>query len=158
MAKPLNYSDEQIKDVVSEICCNVIENNTSFKKEISDYNITRGTFYRWILNNDELKELYNYAREIRSDVLFEEIIEIADNTEEGKTIKNSDTKGREETIGDMTNHRRLKVDARKWVVARMSPKKYGDKIDITSDSEKIGSTLIIADEIKLINKTLEEEY
>jgi hypothetical protein len=28
------------------------------------------------------------------------------------------------------------VDARKWVAAKLKPKKYGDKIDVTSGGEK----------------------
>ena len=74
-----------------------------------------------------LRNLYNYAREVRSDVLFEEIIEISDTTEEGIKIKTTE-RGTETITGDMTEHRKLKIDARKWVVAKMQPKKYGDKI------------------------------
>lgn len=47
-------------------------------------------------------------------------------TEEGSTEKGSFSK----TIrGDMIEHRRLQVDTRKWALARMFPKKYGDRIN-----------------------------
>jgi hypothetical protein len=37
--------------------------------------------------------------------------------------------GKTETIkGDMIEHRRLQVDARKWMAARLAPKKYGDRV------------------------------
>ena len=41
------------------------------------------------------------------------------------------------TKADMIQHRRLQIDARKWVLAKMNPKKYGDKVDLTSDGEKL---------------------
>ena len=37
--------------------------------------------------------------------------------------------GVETTEGDMIEHRRLQVDARKWLAGKLAPKKYGDKTD-----------------------------
>jgi hypothetical protein len=96
--------------------------------------------------NKDLQIMYNYAREVRSDVLFEEIVEIADTTEEGTKIKETD-RGTEIIKGDMTEHRRLRIDARKWVVSKMCPKKYGDKLDITTDNKAINSGVVISDEL-----------
>ena len=36
------------------------------------------------------------------------------------------------------NRDRLRVDTLKWKLARMQPKKFGDKMDVTSDGQKIG--------------------
>ena len=110
-----------------------------------------------LLQSEENKSLYNYAREIRADVLFEEIIEIADQTESGETIEESE-KGIKKITGDMIRHRQLKVDARKWVVSKMLPKKYGDKIDITSGNEKLNEkqAINIALDGKLIDLSLDQ--
>lgn len=54
-------------------------------------------------------------------------MEIADTPQIGvkKVIKPD---GSVETMeGDMIEHRRLRIDARKWALARMSPRKYGDR-------------------------------
>jgi hypothetical protein len=134
MAKPLNYTKEQKKELFTKICNDVIENKTSFNQAILNNKITLTTFYSWLIDDDSLKELYNYAREIRSDTLFEEIIVIADTTEEGIKIKET-AKGTEILKGDMTDHRKLRVDARKWVVSKMNPKKYGDKVEIDHSSK-----------------------
>ena len=37
----------------------------------------------------------------------------------------------------MIEHRRLQVDVRKWMAGKLAPKKYGDKLDVTSAGEKI---------------------
>lgn len=37
---------------------------------------------------------------------------------------------------------RLKIDSKKWELSKMLPKKYGDKLDVTSDGEKVVTTII----------------
>ena len=120
------YSTKQKQKIFDNICNNVVKNKISFNKAIEESEITLMTFYKWLIKSESFKEIYKYAREIRSDVLFEEIIEIADTTEEGTKTKDT-PKGVITETGDMTDHRRLKIDARKWVVSKMNPKKYGDK-------------------------------
>lgn len=131
-----HYKEDARRAVVLSICHDVIENKISFNQAIENSEITLVTFYDWLLKDEELQKTYKYAREVRSDVLFEEIVEIADHTEEGVKTKIT-AAGIEETHGDMTEHRKLKIDARKWVVAKMQPKKYGEKIDVTSGDEPL---------------------
>lgn len=133
------YSEEDKERIVTEICNKVIEDKISFNQAVKDSEIGLVSFYKWVAKNEELQNVYKYAREIRSDVLFEEIIEISDNTEEGIVIETDDSGRTKEKKGDMTQHRRLKIDSRKWVVARMNPKKYGDRqhIDHTTKGESL---------------------
>ena len=141
MARPLNLSDEEKEQIISDICNRVIDEKISFNKAVEESEISFVTFFQWMIKSDTLKELYNYAREVRSDVLFEEIIEIADTPFEGTKTKDT-PKGVIIETGDMTEHRKLQIDARKWVVAKMQPKKYGDKLDVTTGGEKINRTVI----------------
>ncbi len=84
------------------------------------------TFYKWI-DEDEIKsKQYARATSVRADSIFEDILYIADNVELGHTEKEKDGEI-ETTTGDMIQHRRLKVDARKWYLSKLNPKKYGDK-------------------------------
>lgn len=138
------YSEAEKLDIITNICNDVIELKISFNEAVLNSNITLTSFYQWISKDVELQNLYNYARQIRSDILFEEIIEISDNQEIGEEESNEfDEKGNPvKTVikrGDMFKQRQLKIDARKWVVAKMQPKKYGDKLDVTTDGEKIQS-------------------
>ena len=149
MAAPKNYSIEKKTEVFTTICNDVIEHKMSFNQAVKKSPINLVTFYKWLTENDSFKELYNYAREVRSDVLFEEIIEISDNTEEGVKEETKGKGRKKETKiikGDMTDHRRLKIDSRKWVVSRMNPKKYGDKLDLTSDNDKLEFNVTIKKE------------
>jgi hypothetical protein len=85
------------------------------------------TFWRWLAADDAMQAKYELALRLRADRYAEEIVDIADHTMAGvktTTKANGDT----ETVEhDMIEHRRLRVDARKWVAARLLPKKYGDK-------------------------------
>ena len=126
------YSAKQKQTIFNGICDNVVKNKISFNKAIEDSEITIMTFYRWLTKNESFKQSYNYAREIRADVLFEEIIEIADTPEEGSKVKYT-PKGTITETGDMTEHRRLKIDARKWVVSKMNGKKYGNNASDDDD-------------------------
>lgn len=82
---------------------------------------------------------YARAREIGYHGLFDEVLEIADTTQEGVTVTQK-LSGVETRRGDMIEHRRLRVDARKWMLAKALPKIYGDKIE----HEHTASTELLA--------------
>src|SRR5271167_765212 len=55
---------------------------------------------------------------------------LADTPQKGtKTVRRGegDSSTVETTEADMIEHRRLQIDARKWLIGKMAPKKYGDK-------------------------------
>lgn len=87
---------------------------------------SKSTVFAWLGDNVEFREQYARAREAQAETLAHEILEIADTPLIGsKTTTKAD--GSVETVeGDMIEHRRLQVDARKWMAARLAPKKYGD--------------------------------
>lgn len=85
------------------------------------------TFLLWTSRDEALSDQYAQARDARADLIFDEMLEIADTPEVGqKTV--SKATGLEITEADMIEHRRLRVDTRKWILSRMAPKKYGDKV------------------------------
>ncbi len=87
------------------------------------------TIFQWISQHPEFAENYARARQFWAHAEFERMMEIADTPMEGEKIEEGSTdKGSysKTTRGDMTDHRRLQVDTRKWALARMFPKVYGD--------------------------------
>ncbi len=132
------YTKDEIQTFKNEIIDH-ISNGKSLKSTLDNHNHlpNRQTVYNWLNKEHDKfdKEfLDNYARATkdRADLLFDEMLEIADTTEEGITTKESD-KGTETTTGDMIQHRRLRVDTRKWALSRMNPKKYGDKLETVNE-------------------------
>jgi len=86
------------------------------------------TVLRWVGDNPEFSEQYATSRLIGYQMLAEQIVEIADTPEIGIETKIKDDGARETTEGDMLGHRRLRVDTRKWMLSKMLPKIYGDKL------------------------------
>ncbi len=87
------------------------------------------TFYRWMLDHPELREMYARAKDAQLQILADEIQAIADEPQLGEvvTIKGDE---REVKMADMLEHRKLRIESRKWLLAKLAPKKYGDKIGL----------------------------
>lgn len=94
----------------------------------SDDNMpAESTVRLWALEDrDGFSAKYTRAREIGYLHMGDEMLEIADTTQEGVVVKESE-KGTETRSGDMIEHRKLRVETRKWTLARMLPKVYGDR-------------------------------
>ncbi len=95
------------------------------------------TVFKWIRTNEEFAKQYARATEERTEALGEEILDIAD---DGSNDFMLITKGdKEYNVEDreVTNRSRLRVDTRKWIMSKMKPKKYGDRIDLTTNGKDI---------------------
>lgn len=99
--------------------------------------------FKWLRENKQFSEQYEIAKQESADAMAEELLYISDTPVMGeiKTIKaNGDIEIKQD---EMLGHRRLQVDSRKWLMSKMKPKKYGDKIDVTSGGEKIAPVPIL---------------
>jgi hypothetical protein len=86
------------------------------------------TVLNWTEKHPEFGEQYARARELGYQLLADEIVDIADTPVIGVETKIKQDGTRETTEGDMLGHRRLQVDTRKWMLSKMLPKIYGDKL------------------------------
>ena len=80
------------------------------------------------LHAEEYAEQYARAREERAAAIFEECLEIADDAV-GDMIADPET-GEARLNSEHVQRSRLRIDTRKWMVGKMQPKKYGDKLDL----------------------------
>ena len=131
------YSDEEIEKVFEEIL-EYIEDGKSLRSilKASDMPSSR-TFFKWIDDDKEKVKRYARAMEIRADSIFEDILEIADDgTNDFMTITKGDVEYNVEDR-EVTNRSRLRVDARKFFLSKVLSKKYGDKLDLTSDGDAL---------------------
>lgn len=126
------------KDVIqktSEHIFQEIENGKSLREVLRGKNMPSSqTFYKWLNDIEELAKRYARACELRAEILFDEIIEISDHSEEDHTPF---------TGANVVQRDKLRIDARKWVLSKMNPKKYGEKIDLTSDNKPIQQNISI---------------
>lgn len=88
------------------------------------------TVYRWLADDEKFRGMYARAREDQADTLADEIQAIADEPMIGQRVTVSGTgrkKKREVVTADMIEHRRLRVDTRKWIASKLKPRAYSDR-------------------------------
>lgn len=121
------YSVEQI-DLLFQTILVRIELGESLRSILKDINMPDSvTFYKWLDSDPEKIKRYARACELRADAIFEDILEIADDSSGDKKY----TEHGEVMDTEFVQRSRLRVDARKWIVAKLNPKKYGDKQETT---------------------------
>lgn len=142
--RPIEWTPEKKQNAIDEIFYQIIEENKSLNSIIKNSDRetipSTFTFFQWLKEDAELAKNYTRACEIRAEKIFDEMLEIADTTVEGVVIEIDDNGRTKEKKGDMLGHRRLQIDARKWILSKMNPKKYSDKVDITTDGNEIKQT------------------
>jgi transposase-like protein len=85
----------------------------------------QSTVFLWLSKHREFSEQYARARETQADAMAEEILDIADD-DSGDRIEANE--GAERLNSEFVQRSRLRVDTRKWLMSKLAPKKYGDKI------------------------------
>lgn len=99
--------------------------------------------FKWLRENKEFSEQYEKAKQESTDAMAEDLLDIADDgtndwmereTENGSyTVLNTEAISRS----------RLRVDTRKWLMSKMKPKKYGEKLDLTTGGDKFSNIMLI---------------
>lgn len=114
--RPTIYTEELGIEI-----CEMIAEGDSLKKICSSNDMpVRKTIHNWLLDKtkEEFLHRYEIAVNVRTENMFDELENIADN-------------------GDEVQRDRLRIDTRKWYLSKVMPKKYGDKMDLTSAGEKL---------------------
>jgi transposase-like protein len=115
--------------------------------------ISMQTFFRWLRENEKFREQYARACEERSYMHAEEIIEIADDATNDYMEQHdeSDELTGYKLNGENIQRSRLRIDTRKWLMSKLNPKVYGDKLDMTTNGNDIGVTLSASQAEQLLN-------
>lgn len=96
--------------------------------------VERGSFY-WRINADpEFLDRYVRAKEMGMDALADEIVDIADTPQIGEIVTRT-PKGVEVKTADMLGHRNLRIESRKWLLAKLKPKVYHDRFVVQNDPD-----------------------
>jgi hypothetical protein len=121
--RPSQYTDE----IFNSICDKLADGN-SLKRICEDEQMPdKATFYRWINDNKDLCDKYARAKEDSSDALADDIQDIGDKVLTGEYEP---------------NNARVAIDAKKWIASKLKPKKYGDKIDMTTNGKDLPTPIL----------------
>lgn len=139
---PTKYTP-QIGEQICELTASSSKSLHTIAKEVG---IPYGTIRSWIYTTPEFSVIYARAKDDQADFLAEEIVEIADDSSgDTEEVDLGGVKVQVENK-EFVQRSKLRIDARKWVAAKLKPKRYGDKLDVTSDGEKLNQEVIIKGE------------
>lgn len=134
MAKQ-NYTNKEKDKVITDVS-DFISDGMPIYKACLKAGISKKTYLKWISESDQYARLHSFAMQDRADAIFEEILNIADATKDDVI---EDDNGNKIINHNVIQRDRLRVDSRKWIAGKLNPKKYGDKVDVTSGGDKIQS-------------------
>lgn len=98
---------------------------------------SKSAILKWLTEHPEFVDQYARAREAQADHFAEEILEIADDASNDWMERKGegDESGGWALNGEHIQRSRLRVDSRKWLMSKMAPKKYGDKLALAGDED-----------------------
>lgn len=76
------------------------------------------TVFRWLSDDiDSFRERYTDAREAQAETMADELVDISDSEPDDTNV----------------NRHKLRIETRKWVAAKLLPKKYGERMTIEGE-------------------------
>ncbi len=92
------------------------------------------TVYRWLESRDEFRQQYARAREAMMDSFADEILEIAeDGTNDWEERESARGNSYVALNSEAVARSNMRIEARKWLMGKCAPKKYGDKLQLGGD-------------------------
>lgn len=102
------------------------------------------TIFNWFRIYPDFLQQYTRAKQESADAMADEILDIADDgSNDWMAITRKDESEAWQLNGEHVQRSRLRIDTRKFLMAKMKPKVYGEKLDITSDGEKMEAGQIV---------------
>lgn len=112
--------------IADEICLKTSCTSAGIRKLCKKYKHwpRAKTIYKWRTIYPSFGEQYARAKTMQAYILADEILEIADNSKGDYRLV-----GEKVVIdSDNINRARLRIDSRKWLLSKLLPRVYGDKV------------------------------
>ena len=144
--RPSTYTPE-----LGDKVCASLEETGSLRKTCSEEGMPpESTVRHWVQDVDGFAAQYAKARQVGYENLADDLLAIADDgnadvfvTDEGALV----------VRGDVVARARLRVDTRKWLLSKVLPKIYGDKVALTGEG---GGPVNLALDVRFVGGDDEE--
>lgn len=108
--RPHGYTEEKALEI-----CELVADGESINKISKMPGMpARSTILKWFRDVPGFSDMYIRAKEIGFEVLADEIIDLADAPENTKK--------------EELNRHHLMIETRKWLLAKLQPRKYGERV------------------------------
>lgn len=113
MAKPGGNPKYDIPAIFATICDEVAQSRSLGKILQAEGMPTYTAVMQWMKDNSDLAEMYARAKEAQADYCADELLELSDD------------------LNIPADQKKHMLDTRKWIAAKLKPRVYGDRIDIS---------------------------
>lgn len=133
VGRPSDYGPE----IAAEICRRVADGQGMREISRDAAMPAMGTVFRWLAEHTDFQERYAKAKLAMAEHMAEDILDIADDGTNDWIERLGDDGqplGWREN-GEALGRSRLRVDARKWLLSKLMPKKYGERVQHANDPD-----------------------
>jgi hypothetical protein len=116
------------REAVSKQVLESMRGGLSTHKACQAAGVPQSTFAEWLDDDAKLAEQYAKARADLIERMASEILEYAD----AEVERGQDGKAEWAQV----QKQRLQVDTRKWLLSKMAPHKYGERLELSGDPER----------------------
>lgn len=107
IGRPSSFTQEKADEI-----CDLLSDGKSLRSVCAMEGMPpKITVLRWLRTNEDFRVQYARAKDESADSHADDITDISDDKSEDP------------------QSRRVRIDARKWVASKLTPKKYGDKLE-----------------------------
>lgn len=120
-----------VGDTLNAICREYRETEPNFP--------SAATVRLWFVADQPAGFAHRYvrAREAQAEAWSDSILDLADATDrDTKTVTREDGSQYEVADHEWMNRSRLRVDTRKWLMAKLHPTRYGEKLELSGNAER----------------------
>lgn len=149
MGRPSSFTPE-----LATLICDRIASGETLRQVCRDEGMpSQSMVFRWLQADEPFREQYARAREALMDHFADELIDIAEDGSNDWTERETKA-GRIEVVDrEVIERSRLRIEARKWLMGKCAPKKYGEKLQLAGDG---GGAIRSETSLKLADLTGEE--
>lgn len=129
--RPSSYTKE-----IGDRICEEIAGGKSLREICKAKDVpSANSVYRWLEKDELFRKQYARAREQQAETIFDEMLDIADEASNDWMVRNDGGNEAYQVNGEAIQRSRLRIDARKWVLGKLKPKKYADKVIHSGDED-----------------------
>lgn len=131
--RPSKYS----KKLVVEFCKRIAQGNSLRTVCLAEDMPSANSIFYWFSIHPEFLQQYQRATEARAEAMAEDILDISDDGSNDYMIITKGKHSYNVEDKEVTNRSKLRVETRKWLMSKMKPKKYGERLDMTTNGKDL---------------------
>ncbi len=148
------------QEIIEEICARIMDGESVRQICMLDYMPSSTEFYRQLQSDEYLRENYVRAKEAQADKFAEELLDIADNSTNDWIVRENERGGEAIVLNaEALARSKLRYEARRWLMGKMKPKKYGDKqnVEVSHTGTVMHLTADVSATLRFLGGTIENE-